>query len=123
MKYSLLFFLLLSNLPLFSQFAPPAGMPGTTAIPADSPLFLAWATDVEVERGWKNISNESLGLVETGQPAAALGAPDDPMIVSLGDGGMATLTFDYPIRNGEGFDFAVFENSFDGIFLLIFVLF
>ena len=117
MKYSLLFFLLLSNLPLFAQFAPPAGMPGTTAIPADSPLFLAWATDVEVERGWKNISNESLGLVETGQPAAALGAPDDPMIVSLGDGGMATLTFDYPIRNGEGFDFAVFENSFDGIFL------
>jgi hypothetical protein len=34
-----------------------------------------------------------------------------------GDGGYAILTFDEPISNGLGFDFAVFENSFDGYFL------
>jgi len=33
-------------------------------------------------------------------------------IVSLGDGGSAILTFDKPIQNGPGFDFAVFENAF-----------
>ena len=38
-------------------------------------------------------------------------------VVSLGDGGMATLTFDTPIANGDGYDFAVFENSFNDYFL------
>jgi hypothetical protein len=33
-------------------------------------------------------------------------------IVSLGDGGVITLSFDNPILNNEGFDFAVFENGF-----------
>ena len=32
--------------------------------------------------------------------------------VSLGDGGSALVTFATPIRNGEGPDFAVFENGF-----------
>lgn len=32
--------------------------------------------------------------------------------VSLGDGGSALVTFEHPIRNGEGPDFAVYENSF-----------
>ena len=38
-------------------------------------------------------------------------------IVSLGDGGSALLTFELPIRNGEGPDFAVFENDNNGGFL------
>jgi hypothetical protein len=38
-------------------------------------------------------------------------------VVSLGDGGTATLTFKNPIRNGNGWDFAVFENSFLDSFL------
>ena len=37
--------------------------------------------------------------------------------VSLGDGGSALVTFERPIRNGEGPDFAVFENSFNDTFL------
>lgn len=102
---------------LSAQFAPPAGVTGSTAIPAESDLFVNWAVEVDVERGWQNIEDQSLGVTEIGTTESALGMPNDPDVVSLGDGGMATLTFDLPIRNGEGFDFAVFENSFDGIFL------
>ena len=110
-------FLLLANCAV-AQFAPPAGMPGSTAIAADSPVFVAWATGIELERGYQYIADESLGLADAGEEAAALGAPDDtPMTVSLGDGGVATLSFDKPVRNGEGFDFAVFENSFSDDFL------
>ena len=35
----------------------------------------------------------------------------------VGDGGSAILTFDTPIANGPGFDFAVFENGFSDTFL------
>lgn len=38
-------------------------------------------------------------------------------IVSLGRGGLITLTFDAPIRDLEGPDFAVFENAFNDTFL------
>jgi len=100
----------------FAQFAPPAGQPGTTAIPADSPVFTAWATAIEIERGWINMTDQSLGKVELGEPENGLNAPDGLSIVSLGDGGIATLTFEKPIRNGQGYDFAVFENGF-GMFL------
>jgi hypothetical protein len=41
----------------------------------------------------------------------------DNAVVSLGDGGRAILTFKTPIVNGEGADFAVFENSFSDDFL------
>ena len=37
--------------------------------------------------------------------------------MSLGDGGVAILTFKYPIKNETGNDFAVFENSFNDTFL------
>ena len=42
---------------------------------------------------------------------------DNLTVVSLGDAGRATLTFDSPIVNGEGYDFAVYENSFGDAFL------
>ena len=38
-------------------------------------------------------------------------------VVCLGDYGSAVLTFDTPIQDGEGYDFAVFENAFDDYFL------
>ncbi|MBR3710438.1 MAG: T9SS type A sorting domain-containing protein [Bacteroidales bacterium] len=99
-------------LPLLSvaQFAPPAGQEGSTAIHADSPAFVAWASGCVVERGPMQIDKPENGLASYGVDADALGKPDGLLVVSLGDGGKAVLTFDSPICNGEGFDFAVFEN-------------
>ena len=46
-----------------------------------------------------------------GDSSMAIG-PADHGIVSLGDSGVAVLTFAHPIYNGDGPDFAVFENGF-----------
>jgi hypothetical protein len=96
------------------------GTEGCNAIKADSSAFVAWATGVSVTRGPRNIANPSLGLASTGSESNAIG-PATPnnvySVVSLGDGGSALATFARPIRNGEGPDFAVFENSFDDHFL------
>lgn len=98
---------------VLAQFAPAAGFPGTTAMHADSSAFVAWATGCVVERGPQRIDNLSVGLADFGTEADALGFPGGTMnVVSLGDGGKATLTFESPICNGEGPDFAVFENGF-----------
>lgn len=51
--------------------------------------------------------------------------PVDPTapkpVVSLGDGGSITLTFDHPIANGTGADFAVFENGSSTFLELAFI--
>ena len=101
----------------FAQYPPPAGQPGTTAIYKDSSAFVAWATGCTVTRGLQDISNPGLGFVTAGDSSMALGMAGTNGIVSLGDGGSATLTFEYPIVNGNSWDFAVFENSFDDFFL------
>lgn len=106
------------------SFAPAAGQPGSTAIPKDSPLFTSWATHCEVERGWVNIEDQSLGLATHGLGADAVGPSTGVSTnsVSLGDGGTATLTFFEGIKNGDGPDFAVFENGVtDGFLELGFV--
>lgn len=99
---------------LWAQFAPAQDKPGTTAMHADSSAFVAWATGVEVERGPMNIADPSAGMASFGPDlTVALGRPGGTMdVVSLGDGGTATLTFASPIYNGPGPDFAVFENGF-----------
>ncbi len=94
-----------------SQFEPVAGLPGSTAMPADSSAFTEWATGCIVQRGFINIANSSLGYASAGADTSAMGAPDGS-VVSLGDGGIATVTFNNAIYNGEGFDFAIFENGF-----------
>ncbi|RZK12288.1 MAG: T9SS type A sorting domain-containing protein [Flavobacterium sp.] len=96
-------------------YPPEAGTVGSTAIYKDSPLYVAWATGITVERGYINITNPNLtasgsNKASYGQPSDALGYPDGP-VVSLGDAGYAILTFESPIYDGEGFDFAVFENG------------
>lgn len=100
-------------------YAPPAGHPGSTAIHMDDPNFVAWATGITVERGYVDINNPGLGYASFGDKANALGKAEGGVydVVSLGDGGAATLTFEHPITNGPGYDFAVFENSFNDTFL------
>ncbi len=114
-----LFFTLLvcRQLPIFAQFAPPAGQIGSTAIYKDSSIFVTWANNCHITRGYQNIAEPNLGLTTVGDSTAALGKAGENGVVSLGDAGIAVLTFPYPITNGNGWDFAVFENSFDDQFL------
>ena len=98
---------------LWAQFAPAEDKPGTTAMHADSSAFVAWATGCTVERGPMRIDKLENGLASYGADSLALGMPGGTFdVVSLGDGGIATLTFESPICNGAGPDFAVFENGF-----------
>ena len=55
-------------------------------------------------------------FVSSGNSSMAIGFPGNG-IISLGDGGEAILTFENPIMNGNGWDFAVFENSFSDTYL------
>jgi len=98
---------------LWAQFAPAQDKPGTTAMHADSSAFVAWATGCTVERGPMRIDKPENGLASFGADSLALGVPGGTFdVVSLGDGGTATLTFESPLYNGPGPDFAVFENGF-----------
>jgi hypothetical protein len=100
-------------------YAPLAGEPGSTAIYMDDPNFAAWAIGITVQRGYVDISDPSNGYTSYGKPENALGEAEGDIysVVSLGDGGVATLTFDHAITNGPGYDFAVFENAFNDTFL------
>ncbi|MCF8372304.1 MAG: T9SS type A sorting domain-containing protein [Bacteroidales bacterium] len=102
--------LLLCFCEMSAQFPPPAGQEGSTAISADSSVFTGWGETVVVERGFMNMDEPSLGYADYGTDSDALGKADN-MVVSLGDGGSAIFSFDPPIINGQGPDFAVFENS------------
>lgn len=93
---------------------------GSSAIHKDSSSIVAWATGVSVKRGKVNIANPS--FVANGSTFASFGSDDlavgvaqgkTTSVVSLGDRGEAIVTFDSPIMNGEGYDFAVFENGLD----------
>lgn len=102
---------------LAAQFAPPAGQAGSTAIHKDSSIFVAWATGVTVDSGYLDISDTTQGKVSVYKTVNNAKAKADGWSVSLGDHGKATLTFDKPIQNGAGADFAVFENAFNNTFL------
>jgi len=100
-----------------AQFPPPADQVGTTALHKDSSIFIAWAVDCQITRGYQDISEQSLGFTSAGLPENAIGKAGQNGVVSLGDGGEAILTFEHPIYNGTGWDFAVFENGFSNDFL------
>jgi len=82
----------------------------------DSSDFVSWASGCNVIRGFQDISIPSSGLANVGDSSMAIGKAGNG-VVSLGDGGYAILSFNAPIKDGSGPDFAVFENSFDGYFL------
>ncbi|MCK9205029.1 MAG: T9SS type A sorting domain-containing protein [Bacteroidales bacterium] len=115
----IILFLILGNCATVAnaQFAPPAGQPGSTAIYKDSSFIVSWASGCTIIRGYQDISNPSLGYASYGDSTMALGKAGENGLVSLGDGGSAILTFTNPIKNGSGWDFAVFENSFSDTFL------
>jgi hypothetical protein len=94
-------------------YAPGAGIVGSHAISMEDAAFVAWATGMldyvpgaHVDETWQT-------------PLKALGKAEGNSydVVSLGDGGRITLRFNPPIENGEGWDFAVFENSFSDTYL------
>ena len=116
-KLSALFILLLAGAILkgawAGPYAPEAGESGSYAIPMDDTAIVSWATGIQeyvpgqnVDKTWQTPLN-ALGTAE--------GNSFD--VVSLGDGGTITLLFDPPIENRDGWDFAVFENSFSDTYL------
>ncbi len=121
MRFSLLLCLFVMPLGIRAQYPGPAGSLGSTAIAGDSSIFVAWASSIETELASIDITDPNAPIANTGSSTAALG-PADNQVISLGDGGTATLFFDQPIIDGPGADFAVFENSFlDGFLELAFV--
>ena len=102
--------------PANGQYAPPAGQDGSTAIYKDSTAIIDWAVRCDIIRGWVNIADTTLGRASYGDSTSAIGKADNS-VVSLGDGGSATIYFDKPVANGPGYDFAIFENSFSDDFL------
>jgi hypothetical protein len=104
-----------------------AGPYAADFVPAADPRFTLWASAAEIVRGLSDIAysgedpffptfgNETSA---TGPANAITGDNGDPFpVVSLGDGGSATLTFETPFSDVPGPDFAVFENSFNSVFL------
>lgn len=88
------------------------------AISFDDPAILGWATSCQVTRGYQDIANPIV-LASYGNEQSAVGqaSTSTTEVVSLGDNGSAVLTFNTPISNGIGYDFAIFENSLNDIFL------
>ena len=112
LKFSyLLITLCLWQAAAYAQFPPQAGVIGSTAISGGSGLFTGWATGCSIIRGYKDINDPSQGYVTLGDSSLAIGETDK-LLVSLGDSGIAILTFSHPIYDGPGYDFAVFENGF-----------
>ena len=102
------------------EFDDSVGTAGCQAIYFDNPAIIGWATNCVITRGLKRISNESLGYADYGTDSDGIGPSSESTtsgVVSLGDAGMAVLTFDQPISNGVGYDFAVYENSLNSTFL------
>lgn len=124
-KKTILFSLLLTSSQIFAQsYAPPAGQVGTTAMHKDSSAFTSWASGISVQRGFVDAGDTTVlydnsNRASFGVPANALNKAEGTSgnVVSLGDGGMATLTFAQPIYNVSGPDFAVFENGLSDSFL------
>jgi hypothetical protein len=113
--YCLLAFMLLPDNGS-AQYATEAGTTGTDAIYADSSIIKSWATGCRVVRGYMQIDDKDAGKASTGSDSDCLGKADNTS-VSLGDSGIAVITFGEPVPDIPGADFAVFENSFDGQFL------
>ena len=103
----------LDNLTTLESYAPAVGQQGCRAVYMASNAIVAWAT------GWTNyiVGANCDAQWQTPQNAVGPAQGASYSIVCLGEGGQITMTFDPPIHDGPGDDFAIFENSFDGGFL------
>ncbi len=89
-------------------YPPASGCARSTAIHMDAPAFVAWAAE------WVDPADYGTGVGDNWKiPEKAMGKAQGTTydVMCLGEGGSVTMTFKYPITNGEGWDFAVFENS------------
>lgn len=94
------------------------GSAGCQAISCVDPAILGWASGCQLECGYQDIAVRE-ARASFGSETAAIGAATTSTMecVSLGDSGVAVLTFDQPIVDGDGYDFAVFENALNHTFL------
>ena len=115
MKITIFIGVILWSLCSFGQgpYAPAADQAGTSAIHKDSSIIIAWAKTCTVTRGYQDIANPNLGRSSVGDSTSALGIAQTTGVVSLGDSGYATLTFDATIYDGPSWDFVVYENGFE----------
>jgi len=99
---------------LVFTYAPAAGECSSAAVAWTERRIVTWAT------GWTQY-NAGPGCDPSWQtPGNAMGPSDVEEtngIVCLGDGGSITMTFDVPLADGPGPDFAVFENALNDFFL------
>lgn len=118
MKFILFLLIAIGTLSAFAQgpYAPQAGVLGTTAIHADSSIFVGWANRIKVKRGKQDIAKQNSDTTSVGNWSQSIGKARGT-IISLGDSGIATVQFEGLIYNGIGPDFAVFENAFNHTFL------
>lgn len=108
-----------------AQFSPDGGQSGSIAIHKDSIEWEGFATAIDLEVGWLDAADTSLGRTDFFVRDAGIGAPNF-QVQPLGDGGRATATFASPFADQLGYDFVVFENGFptsdtSGFFELAFV--
>ncbi len=92
-------------------YAPAPPDTTTTAVAYDDPRIVAWATGVDSYLPGPGVTETQFMM-----PSQALGPAGTSTlaVVTLGNGGSMTLTFDAPITDGDGWDFAVYENGFAG---------
>lgn len=96
------------------SFAPAASIAGSDAISKDDAAIKGWASDfVKPVKFGLNVDE----IWQTPEKALGPAEGNATDVVSLGEGGEIVLVFDPPVSDGEGFDIAVFENSFSDNFL------
>ena len=123
MSRKLLFLGLLLSLPTAAASAGPYAAAKAAAIAYTDSNIVEWATARRSTAGSRRSTTQALVMpVTVAQmeaehrqiplPSASHHQRPPRMLLRLGQGGTATLTFAQPITNGAGYDFAVFGNGF-----------
>jgi len=111
--YVAVLIILLAGAVLAGPYRPAAGQDGSHAIPMEDEAFTSWAVGYEEYQTGEDVDS----TWQTPEKALGEAAGTSFEVVSLGAGGRVTMLFDPPVSDGEGWDFAVFENGFEDTFL------